>query len=507
MKAFSKDLRQQMLVPFMLLAILLVALLLRVFQLDAESLWLDEVYSVNWGNHDFVQILGLSIQNRHPPLYLLLLHYWMQLFGDSEFSVRLPSVLFGVFSVAMLYKVGTLLFNKWTGLMSAFIMAISAYQIYYSQEARAYMMMVLFALISFYFFLKLFEGKNYWILAGYVLFSTTLMYAHYYGLFLVFVQALFVLGFYALRRHPNNATTVTTTFGTWGLAAGATVILYLPGFFYLAYTLIHPNPPVYGQTPPGLSDVSKSLLQYAGAPYWGAPSSPSLLLLAILTLFALIAVFVLLKRGGERMKLSLLLLWLIVPVALPFLLSQISNLQYAGRYSIAALPALYLLVAVGMQRVGSVAMRASTRSTTFVALAGLAVTAGLFAVTGILYVSILHDYFTSVKKEQWRDIARDVKTYAEPGDAVVISQGFMATPYNYYTRGNELPDTVIPLHPKKVNDVGYEVRGSNRVWLLLSHIRTEEQKEQFKANLEGERFKVAEHKRYGEIDLTLYEKE
>src|SRR5215217_5760759 len=350
MKAFSKDLRQQMLVPFMLLAILLVALLLRVFQLDAESLWLDEATSVYRGNHDFVQILGLSIPDRTPPLYLLLLHYWMQLFGDSEFSVRLPSVLFGVFSVAMLYKVGTLLFNKWTGLMSAFIMAISAYQIYYSQEARAYMMMVLLALISFYFFLKLFEGKDYWILAGYVLSSTALMYAHYYGLFLVLVQALFVLGFYALRRHPNNAT--TTTFGTWGLAAGAIVVLYIPGFFYLAYTLIHPNRPVYGQTPPGLSDVSESLLQYAGAPYVGAPVSPSLLLLAILTLFALIAVCVLLKRGGEKMALSLLLLWLIVPVALPFLLSQISNLPYAGRYSIAALPALYLLVAVGMQRVG-----------------------------------------------------------------------------------------------------------------------------------------------------------
>src|SRR5215204_2761750 len=211
MKAFSKDLRHKMLVPFMLLAILLVALLLRVFQLDAESLWLDEATSVYIGNHGFVQILKISFAEINPPLYYLLLHYWMQLFGGSEFSVRLPSVFFGVFSVAMLYKVGTLLFNKRTGLMSAFIMAISAYQIYYSQEARAYTMSVLLALISFYYFLKLFEGKDYWILAGYVLSSTALMYAHYYGLFLVFAQALFVLGFYALRGHKHNAT----TFGTW----------------------------------------------------------------------------------------------------------------------------------------------------------------------------------------------------------------------------------------------------------------------------------------------------
>jgi len=164
-------------------------------------------------------------------------------------------------------------------------------------------------------------------------------------------------------------------------------------------------------------------------------------------------------------------------------------------------------VAVGMQRVGSVAMRASIRSTP-VALAGLAVTAGLFSVAGILYLSVLHDYFTSVKKEQWRDVASYVKAYAEPGDAVVISQEFMAKPYNYYTRGNALPDIVIPLRSgsEKVNDVGYEVRGSNRVWLLLSHIKKEPQ-EQFKAELEGERFEVADHKLYNGIDLTLYEKE
>src|SRR5215217_2087790 len=299
MKTYSKNLRPQMLVPLMLLAILLVALLLRVFQLDAESLWLDEATSVYIAYHNLIEILRISFSDRNPPLYYLFLHYWMQLFGDSEFSVRLPSALFGVFSVAMLYKVGTLLFNKWTGLISAFILAISAYQIYYSQEARAYSMMVLLALISFYFFLKLFEGKHYWILAGYVLSSTALMYTHYYGLFLVFAQALFVLGFYALRGHKHNATTFGTwpnapAFRTWALAAGAIVFLYIPGFFYLAYPLVYKLHPNFPQIP-GLTDVSSSFLKYAGAP--GIPSPP---LLAMLSLFALIAVRILVKKGIER---------------------------------------------------------------------------------------------------------------------------------------------------------------------------------------------------------------
>src|SRR5215218_250850 len=165
-------------------------------------------------------------------------------------------------------------------------------------------MMVLLTLISFYFFWKLFEGKNYWILTGYALSSAALMYSHYYGILLIFAQALFLLGFYALRRHQNNAT----PFSIWGLAAGAIALLYIPGFYYLAYMLIHPMPGIWTE---GLSDLSRGLFQYPTA-----PDSPSPLLLAILTLFALIAVCVLAMKRGERAALSLLLLWLIVPVAL-----------------------------------------------------------------------------------------------------------------------------------------------------------------------------------------------
>ena len=58
MKAFSKDLRQQRLVPLLLLlAILLLALLLRIFQLDTESLWLDEAISVDIADHNLVGVL------------------------------------------------------------------------------------------------------------------------------------------------------------------------------------------------------------------------------------------------------------------------------------------------------------------------------------------------------------------------------------------------------------------------------------------------------------------
>jgi hypothetical protein len=111
-----------------------------------------------------------------------------------------------------------------------------------------------------------------------------------------------------------------------------------------------------------------------------------------------------------------------------------------------------------------------------------------------------------VKKEPWRDVSNYVKAYARPGDTLVISQAFMSVPYNYYARENDRPDSVIPLGPEEVNDVGYRVEGADRVWLLLSHLNEEPQK-QFKAELEDAGFKVAAHKRYKGIDLTLLKKE
>src|SRR5215212_201796 len=376
MKAYSEDLRQKIVVAFTLLAVLLVALFLRAYQLDTESLWLDEAYAVDMADNSFIQILRMSLSDGNPPLYYLLLHYWQWLFGDSELSVRMPSVLFGVFSVALIYKVGALLFGRVTGLIGALIMTLSAYQVHYAQEARTYSMMVFLALSSSYLFLRLFGGKNYWILAGYVLSSAALMYSHYHGIFIVFAQALFVLGFYSLNRHNNETPTRrpwanAPTFRTWALAAGAIGIVYIPGFFYLAYPLVHSEHRSHLHSP-GLNDLLWSFLQYAGA-----PNFPSPLLLAMLTLFAVIAVGVLAKKGGQRTTLSLLLLWLFVPIALPFLLSHVVTPFYAQRYPIAALPAFYLLVAVGMQGVGRVAMLATMNR--FVSLTALAVTGILFS--------------------------------------------------------------------------------------------------------------------------------
>ena len=96
-----------------LLAILLIGYFLRVYDLSNESIWLDEAFSIVSAKLNLSQIFFRPETN--PPLYYSILHLWINLFGDSEFSVRFPSVLFGSLSIFMVYKVGNEIFDKDVG--------------------------------------------------------------------------------------------------------------------------------------------------------------------------------------------------------------------------------------------------------------------------------------------------------------------------------------------------------------------------------------------------------
>ncbi len=144
-----------------LLLIILVGLFLRIYALSSDSLWNDEIGSIKISKLELFQIAGRYDVETNPRIYYIILHYWINLFGDSEFSVRFPSAIFGLFAILMMYKVGTLIFDREVGVLSSLILALSTFHITYSQEARMYSLMVLLTLLSIYFFIKLLKKEAY----------------------------------------------------------------------------------------------------------------------------------------------------------------------------------------------------------------------------------------------------------------------------------------------------------------------------------------------------------
>ena len=148
-----------------LFLLLLLALGLRLYALDAESLWADEAFTVHHAQEqDYNKFMTLiSTTEAAPPGHYLFLHYWLWWFGNSEFSVRFPSVLFGVAAVAVLFLIVRQLGNEKMALLASLFMATSMLQVLFSQEARLYSLFTLLVLLAVYCLLNSILQEKKWL--------------------------------------------------------------------------------------------------------------------------------------------------------------------------------------------------------------------------------------------------------------------------------------------------------------------------------------------------------
>jgi mannosyltransferase len=130
-----------------LLAITLLALFLRLHLLGQDSFWGDELASVRRAQMDWDAFWELMRGIPAMALYYALLRFWI-LLGDSEFTVRILSVIPAVVTVPLVYFMGKRLFDPRVGLIAALLLAMNAFHIQYSQEARSYSLLILLVTLS-----------------------------------------------------------------------------------------------------------------------------------------------------------------------------------------------------------------------------------------------------------------------------------------------------------------------------------------------------------------------
>src|ERR1700756_4617355 len=128
----------------------------------------------------------------HPPFYYLLLSFWIRAFGDGEFQVRFLSAILGILTIPLLYLIVKNLLGDSPALVSALILSLSPFHIYYSQEARMYSLLTFFVLLSIFFMVKMLcigEGRKrkrrtLFYPVGYILSTVAALYCHNIALFL-----------------------------------------------------------------------------------------------------------------------------------------------------------------------------------------------------------------------------------------------------------------------------------------------------------------------------------
>jgi hypothetical protein len=112
---------------------------LRVWRLTDRSVCCDELNSLAFAKRPLGELMAaLATAEPHPPFYYALLHFWIPLTGESELALRYPSVLFGTFAVACVYRGGRDLGGSRVGLASGLLLAINQYSLLQSQDTRMY---------------------------------------------------------------------------------------------------------------------------------------------------------------------------------------------------------------------------------------------------------------------------------------------------------------------------------------------------------------------------------
>jgi uncharacterized membrane protein len=369
------------------LVILLVAFVLRVYRLEAQSIWWDEGHSIQMASAPLVQIPTLPGMDVHPPGYFALLHQWMAVAGRSEFALRYLSLAFSLLTVALLMRFGRALAARaggprtetspraGTSLAVGVLAALSPLYVAYAQEVRMYTVVTLFALASVYFQWRILEdwkigglegwkaGRlakqpfNFqpsrrdlliWPLAGYVSAVAASLYTHYFTLFLLLFENLAWLIWALAPRAVGDLRRRRMTL--WLGTQLATLVLFLPQLpLALRQTTTYANPNL---NPPGIREfVSRSWLAYTlgtavdpAIGRWLAAILAAILGLVVLFLFARA------RRGvqGDQLGTATFLVgWFLIPLAAYFLVLQ-RRPSFEPRYMMLVTPALLLLLAWGL---------------------------------------------------------------------------------------------------------------------------------------------------------------
>lgn len=175
------------------IVLVLVNFVLRYLYLDWGDISGDEPFSVFVSQQEISEINHLLKGENNPPIHFYLLHYWINWFGISALSVRMPSLIFSALTVGLIYRIGLKYLNLRIAIFASLVFTLSNFQIYFAHEARVYSLFTLLTCVSFDLFLGLFKSPSKWKWIALLLVNVLLLYAHFFGVFVLYVQGVAVL--------------------------------------------------------------------------------------------------------------------------------------------------------------------------------------------------------------------------------------------------------------------------------------------------------------------------
>ncbi len=373
------------------------------------ALWLDETISVNIAKLPLHQIPGALSHDGAPPLYYVLLHFWMEAFGQGDFAVRALSGLISVVSLPVFWLAGRRLGGRTVAWVTFFLALSSPFAINYATTTRMYSLMILVSLLGYLALSRAYENptRRHLIEVGAV--TAALLYTHYWGIYLVIAAGLWVL--WRMRVSGRGFPVLRAMF-----IGGLFWLPWAPVFVFQA---LHTGTPWTSAAGPG--DLLQVFADYSGNGAWG-----TLLMFATFALFIVgtfgrtaapgtvvtvedpdgrvrqmpagpAVVIEARPRPGMGPLVGIAVGTLVVAVVL----SAVANAAFVARYTAVVLPLFLLVVSAGMAVVPGPRFRAGCLAV--LVLAGI--------ITG--------ESENAQQRTQAVQVAAVLNAQARPGDVVV----------------------------------------------------------------------------------------
>jgi hypothetical protein len=468
--------------------IVVTSLGLRLYHLDQQSLWIDEVSSIEVARQPLREIVLNYRPGRHPwhgaeqaPLSFVTMNLFFSPAAAAT-SARLPSVLFGVAGVLALYSLMRELSDEAGAWTSAALLSLSPLHVWYSQEARWYALWILLTILSYRALLHAWRApsKRTWLL--YTLFTALNIYTFVLSFLLMACQGLSSL--FLARRHGGMRFIAAVALAQLAAAVAAAPVLWLI-MNTLGLTTGTPRPL-------GLAQLPYTFFVYAA----GYSLGPTVTLLHALPgvmriigehpvvvgvagVFGPLAILGMWQVRRWPVAAAILLPWCFGPLLLSGVLALVSNVTFQARYSSAALPAFLALLALGL---------VATRP----AILRIVVT---LLVVGTFAASLANHYWNPLYfKEDSRSVGAHLQTTAAAAPVYVVGQ--IQPAVAYYAPQLHVVD--VPT----CSDRGFEGSSDKQLWLVVG--RDWEVQGPGCVGLLSATHRIDEHRQFPGIEVWLF---
>ncbi|HWE70284.1 MAG TPA: glycosyltransferase family 39 protein [Acidimicrobiales bacterium] len=373
--------------------VLVVALVLRFW--TRSDLWLDEALTVNIAKQPLHTLPSYLKRDGAPPLFYVLLHFWMGIFGDSDLAVRSLSGVIGVVTVPLVWLAGRRIGGRTAGWAAMLLVATSPFAVRYDTETRMYALVALLTVLGYLAMTRALTRPRPGNLVAVAVVTSLLLYSHYWSFYLL-GTAFVWLAWQAWRGRPTWRR--NARFGMVAMAVGAlTFVPWVPTFLYQS---AHTGTP--WATPANFAAMVNAVASFAGG---GSNQGRALALIYFaligLALFGIATDRRHIELDIRTRPLGRPLGWIVLgTLAAAIAGGFLSNSAFDARYASVVFVPVVLLVAIGL--------------TTFL---------DRRVRTGILAVAIVAGLVASfanitTNRTQAGKVAAAMSTRGQPGDIV-----------------------------------------------------------------------------------------